>query len=47
MEKLRIGVVGVGHLGSIHAKVYSGLENVKLVGVCDFNLERSIEIGKR
>ena len=47
MEKLRIGVVGVGHLGSIHAKVYSGLENVKLVGVCDCNIERSIEIGKR
>jgi len=40
-------VVGVGHLGSIHAKVYSRLDNVKLVGVCDCNLERAIEIGKK
>lgn len=47
MEKTRVGVVGVGHLGSIHAKVYSKLNNVKLVGVCDCNLERAIEVGKR
>jgi len=47
MEKTRVGVVGVGHLGSIHAKVYSKLKNVKLVGVCDCNLERAIEVGKR
>jgi predicted dehydrogenase len=47
MERIRVGVVGVGHLGSIHAKVYSRLDNVKLVGVCDCNLERAIEIGKK
>ena len=33
MEKIRIGVVGVGHLGSIHAKVYSRIDNVKLVRI--------------
>jgi Predicted dehydrogenases and related proteins len=47
MDKIRVGIVGVGHLGSIHAKVYSRLDNVKLVGVCDCNLERALEIGKR
>ncbi len=47
MEKIKVGVVGVGHLGAIHAKDYSRLDNVKLVGVCDCNLERSLEIGKR
>jgi len=47
VEKARIGVVGVGHLGSIHAKVYSKLDNVNLVGVCDCNLTRAIEIGKK
>ncbi|MDD5495689.1 MAG: Gfo/Idh/MocA family oxidoreductase [Candidatus Omnitrophica bacterium] len=47
MEKIRVGVVGVGHLGSVHAKVYSKLDNVKLVGVCDCNIERALEIGKR
>lgn len=47
MDKLKVGVVGVGHLGAFHTKVYSRLKNVKLVGVCDCNLERSLEIGKK
>ena len=47
MEKIKVGVVGVGHLGSIHAKVYSRLDNVKLVGICDCNLEKALEIGKK
>ena len=47
MEKIRVGVVGVGHLGTFHTKVYSKLDNVKIAGVCDCNLERSLEIGKK
>ena len=47
METIRVGVVGAGHLGSLHAKMYSNLDSVKLVGVCDCNIERSLEIGKR
>ena len=47
MEKLKIAVVGAGRLGSFHTKVYSRLDNVKLVGVCDCNLESAIEIGKK
>ena len=47
MSKIRVGVVGVGHLGAIHAKDYSKLDNVELVGVCDCNIERALEIGKR
>lgn len=47
MEKTRVGVIGVGHLGSIHAKVYSKLKNVRLVGVVDCNLEKAIDIGKK
>ena len=47
MAKVKVGIVGVGHLGAIHAKVYSKLKNVDLVGVCDCNLERSLEIGKK
>lgn len=46
-EKLKFGVVGVGHLGAFHTKVYSRLDSIKLIGVCDCNLERSIEIGKK
>jgi predicted dehydrogenase len=47
MGRLKVGIVGVGHLGSIHAKVYSKLDNVELVGVCDCNIERALEVGKR
>lgn len=47
METIRVAVIGVGHLGSIHAKVYSKLDDVKLVGVCDCNLEKALEIGKK
>ena len=47
MEKIKVGVVGVGHLGSIHAKVYSRLDNARLVGVCDCNLEKALEVGKK
>jgi predicted dehydrogenase len=47
MAKVKVGIVGVGHLGSIHAKVYSKMDNVDLAGVCDCNLERALEIGKK
>lgn len=47
MEKIRVGVVGVGHLGAIHAKVYSRLSNAKLACVCDCNLEKALEVGKK
>ncbi len=47
MEKIKIGVVGAGRLGTFHSKVYSRLDNIKLIGVCDCNLERAIEIGKK
>lgn len=47
MGKVKVGIVGVGHLGAIHAKVYSKMDNVDLVGVCDCNLERALEIGKK
>ena len=40
MGKLRLAVIGVGHLGSIHAKIYQENPNCELVGVCDSNLER-------
>ncbi len=35
MEPLNIGVIGVGHLGSLHAKMLAELADVRLVGVYD------------
>ena len=40
MDKIKIGVIGVGHLGSIHAKLYREIENCSLVGVCDIDKDR-------
>jgi predicted dehydrogenase len=40
MNKIRVGVVGVGHLGSLHAKIYRELENCSLAAVCDIDKTR-------
>jgi predicted dehydrogenase len=45
--KLRVGVVGVGHLGQHHARVYTELEQCELVGVADVDVERGQEIAQR
>ena len=37
MKRLRVGVVGVGHLGKEHARILSGMADVELVGVADPN----------
>ncbi|MFC1590389.1 Gfo/Idh/MocA family oxidoreductase [Candidatus Omnitrophota bacterium] len=47
MEKLRVGVVGVGHLGSAHAKLYAHMKNADLVAVCDRNPARAKKIAKK
>jgi len=44
MNKLKVGVVGVGHLGSIHAKIYKQILGCTLVGVCDSDPERLKEV---
>lgn len=35
MQKTRVGVVGVGHLGQHHARIYASLPQCELVGVVD------------
>lgn len=37
MEKLNVGVIGVGHLGKLHAKMFTQISNCNLVGVFDLN----------
>jgi predicted dehydrogenase len=41
---LRVGVIGVGHLGRHHARVYSQLESCELVGVSDRIGERGASV---
>lgn len=37
VAKLRTAVIGAGHLGREHARIYASLENAKLIAVCDLN----------
>ena len=41
---LRIGVIGVGHLGQHHARLLATLDNVRLAGIVDINGARAQEI---
>jgi len=47
VEKLRVGVVGVGYFGQFHAEKYAKFEDVELVGVADVDGSRAREIAKR
>lgn len=46
MKKLRISVIGVGHLGKIHTKLWASNDQIELSGVYDINKERSTEVAK-
>jgi predicted dehydrogenase len=47
VDRIKVGVVGVGYLGQFHAEKYSKMEEVELVGVVDIDLVRAREIAKR
>jgi len=46
MNPLRVGVVGVGHLGYHHARIYTELLETKLVGIMDTDEERAASVGE-
>ena len=41
MDKIKVGVVGVGHLGRHHLRVYSELPEAELVGIHDTDLDKA------
>ncbi len=47
MEKIKVGVVGVGYFGQVHAEKYSKIEEAELVGVADLDASRAKEAAKR
>jgi predicted dehydrogenase len=47
MKRLRMAVIGVGHLGKEHARILAGLPQVQLVGVADVNLEQAQNVARR
>lgn len=46
-DKIRVGVIGVGHLGEYHVQKYKAIPATELVGIVDTNLERANEIERR
>jgi predicted dehydrogenase len=47
VEKVQVGVVGVGYLGQFHAEKYAKMDEVELVGVVDVDPSRAKEIAQR
>ena len=46
MRKPNVAVIGLGHLGSLHAKIYKASQNCNLVAVCDSDKNRLKEISQ-
>ena len=47
MEKARLGIVGTGIVGNLHALTYSRLPHAELVAVCDLDEGRAQEVAAR
>ncbi len=47
MEKLGVGVIGLGWWGEVHARIYSQLPHANLVGVCSRTEARAREIAAK
>lgn len=41
---IRVGVIGLGQMGQIHARIYKKLPLVELVAICEYNDERRAEM---
>jgi len=47
MKRLRLGVVGVGYLGSLHAQKYAAIEGIDLVGLTDIDYPRAQAVASK
>ena len=47
MDKIKVGVIGVGHLGQHHARIYAGMEGVELAGICDTDARRAKKFARK
>ncbi len=41
---IKVGIIGCGFMGTVHANCYNILEDVKVVGVSDISTERAEKI---
>jgi len=45
--RIKVGVIGVGYLGEHHARIYSSMATVELVGVVDIDKERADRVAAK
>lgn len=46
MDKLKVGVIGVGHLGKLHIKMFLQMNNCELIGIYDSDIQKTEECNK-
>jgi len=46
MKNIKVGVIGVGHLGRFHAKLYDNLDNIDLMGIYDPDDKRAVAVAE-
>jgi len=44
MNEIRVGVIGVGYLGKFHAEKYAAMDDVRLAGIVDIDLQRAEDV---
>ena len=47
MKKIRVGVVGVGHIGSNHARLYAEIPSADFTAIYDVDLARANATAKK
>ena len=47
LERVNVGVIGVGWFGEFHARLYKQLPNANLVAVCDSHPDRAKDVAKK
>ena len=46
MDKTKVGVIGVGHLGKLHASLYEQVVDAQLVGIYDPDQKKANDIAE-
>ncbi len=47
MDKLKVAVIGTGAMGKSHARIYSNMDKIELMAVCDKDKKTADEIAKK
>lgn len=47
MNKIKVGVIGTGHLGAIHTKLFKQINNCELIGIYDANPDQAKAISQQ